>query len=90
MASAIQVLFVVGVYIAVPAVLVVGWVRWARQRRIGRTWLSLAGFSLATASALLAVESMAYAGMIGGFRYYDPTLLRIFRWGVLLSLAGCL
>lgn len=27
-------------------------------------------------------------GMIGGFRYYDPTLLRIYRWGVLLSLAG--
>ena len=62
--------------------------RWARRRQIGRTWPSLTGFSLGTASALLAIGSMVYAGIIGGFRYYDPSLLRIFRWGLLLSLAG--
>jgi hypothetical protein len=88
MSFVLQMLFVLGVYVAVPAVLVVGWVRWARRRQIGRTWPSLTGFSLGTASALLAVGSMVYARMIGGFRYYDPTLLRIYRWGLLLSLAG--
>lgn len=77
---AVGIIFVLGVYVAVPVVLVMGWVRWVRYGQIGRTWPSLAGFSLGTASALLAVGSMVYAGMIGGFRYYDPTLLRIYRW----------
>jgi hypothetical protein len=50
--------------------------------------LSLAGFLFATASGLLAVSSVAYSFGIGGFRYYDPHLLKIFRCGILLSLAG--
>jgi hypothetical protein len=45
------------------------------------------GFILATASALLAVLTTGYA-QIHHFPYYDPLLLRIFRWGVLLSLCG--
>ena len=45
------------------------WVRWARRRQIGRTWPSLTGFSMGTASAMLAIGAMVYAGMIGGFRY---------------------
>lgn len=88
MSYLLPILFALGVYVALPAVLVAGWVRWARRRQIGRTWPSLTGFSLGTASAMLAIGAMVYAGMIGGFRYYDPTLLRIYRWGVLLSLAG--
>jgi hypothetical protein len=80
MSYVLPILFALGVYVALPAVLVAGWVRWARRRQIGRTWPSLTGFSLGTASALLAIGSMVYAGMIGGFRYYDLTLLRIFRW----------
>ena len=47
----------------------------------------LAGFVLATASALLAVSTIAYA-QIHHFPYYDPLLLRIFRTGALLSLGG--
>jgi hypothetical protein len=31
-----------------------------------------------------------YTVAIHGFAYYDPVLLRIFRWGILLSLAGFL
>jgi hypothetical protein len=46
------------------------------------------GFVLATASAVLAVSTVIYAHHIGGFPYYDPRLLRIYRWGALLSLTG--
>jgi hypothetical protein len=48
---------------------------------------SLLGFILATASAVLAVSSIAYA-QVHHFSYYDPLLLRIFAWGALLSIAG--
>jgi hypothetical protein len=50
--------------------------------------LSLVGFAFAIASGLLAVSSMLYARAIGGFPFYDPLLLRIFRWGFLLSFVG--
>lgn len=50
--------------------------------------LSLIGFALATASGLLAVSSVVWAHAIGGFPYYDPRLLRMYRWGGLLSLSG--
>jgi hypothetical protein len=44
-------------------------------------------FVLATASAALAVSSILFA-QFHHFPYYDPLLLRIFRTGTLLSLAG--
>jgi hypothetical protein len=50
----------------------------------------LIGFSLATASALLAISSVIYSKMIGGYPYYDPRLLKIYACGLLLSLAGIL
>ena len=50
--------------------------------------LSLIGFVLATASGLLALSSVVYAHVIGGFPYYDPRLLRIYAWGGVLSLSG--
>jgi len=39
-------------------------------------------------SALLAVGSVLYAMAAGGFRYSDPKLLVIYRFGILLSLGG--
>jgi|SRR5215831_4146547 len=51
--------------------------------------LPLVGFSFATASAALAVSSIAYAH-VHHFGLYDPLLLRIFRWGFLLSMTGIL
>jgi hypothetical protein len=86
----VPILFVVGSYIALPAIMISGWVRWAK-RRTPRTLsgiFSLTGFILGTTSGLLAISSILYALMIGGFPYYDPFLLRIYRWGGLLSLAG--
>jgi hypothetical protein len=76
--------------IPILIVLIWGWLRWAThsQPRTLYSTLSLIGFALATASGLLAITSMLYAYATGGFRYYDPMLLRIFRWGGLLSIAG--
>jgi hypothetical protein len=76
-------------FLVSPVMLVWGWVRWVKLPRPGTivSVLSLIGFILATASALLAVLTTAYA-QIHHFPYYDPLLLRIFRWGVLLSLCG--
>jgi hypothetical protein len=39
---------------------------------------------------VLAISSLIYAHLIGGFPFYDPRLMRIFRWGALLSLMGFL
>jgi hypothetical protein len=52
--------------------------------------LSFAGFTLSTASALLAVASAIYGHFIGGFPYYDPRLLKIYFWGLIVSLAALL
>jgi|SRR5271169_667585 len=88
--SVVLVLFVVGVYVALPAVMTWGWVRWWKrtQPRTPFSILSLIGFTLATASGLLAISAMLYARAVGGLPFYDPLLLRIYRWGALLSLSG--
>ena len=76
-------------YVLAPVTLIWGWVRWVRLPKIktATSLLSLAGFGLASASALLALLSAAYA-QVHVFRFYDPELMRIFRWGFLLSTAG--
>ena len=88
-----QVLFGVLVaagYFVLPVALIWGWARWTHlaKPRTAASVLSLAGFVLATASALLAVSSIAYAQAIHGYRFYDPGVMRIFRWGFLLSLGA--
>jgi hypothetical protein len=77
-------------YLVSPIVLIWGWGRWIRQPKLWTmlSMLSLTGFVLATASALVAVSSIACAQVIHGFRFYDPLLMRIFRCGVLLSLGA--
>jgi hypothetical protein len=52
--------------------------------------LSLAGFVLALASQMLDLASVAYAREIGGFAYYAPELMRIYRRGTILALSGLL
>lgn len=85
----IAILAVLG-WIVAPVLLIWGWVRWVRQPKkwIFTSILSTVGFLLASASALVAVSMMAYARFIHSFGYYDPSLLRIFRIGIFLSLAG--
>src|SRR5215472_8305851 len=92
----VLVAYVICVYFGLPAVIIAGWIHWAKRRGSMTLWsqLSLVAFGLATSSALLALGSIIYAHTIGGFPFYDPRLLRIYRWGGLLSLvaigvAGC-
>ena len=89
--ESIIVILGISMYIAMPVVLVLGWVRWSRctKPRTVFSTLSLIGFTLATTSGLLAIVTIFYAFAIG-FPYYDPLLLRIYRWGLLLSLSGFL
>src|SRR5204863_8909304 len=88
--SVLVVLVAVGFYLGLPVLTIEGWVRWFRrtQPRTLPSILSLIGLTLATASGLLAVSSVLYANAIGGFPFYDPRLLRMYRWGGLLSLSG--
>ena len=78
------------IYLALLLAIVAGWIGWARRRTSETPFslLSLVAFGLCTCSALLAVSSVAYAHVIGGFPFYDPRLLRIYRWGTLLSVCG--
>ncbi len=88
--SVVIVLLGIGMYIVLPAVMVWGWMRWAKntKQRTLFSALSLTGFVFATASGLLAIWSILYAHVIGGFPFYDSRLLRIYRWGFLLALSG--
>lgn len=85
-------LFVVAavLFVGLPAMFLWGWVRWARRAKAVRPLplLSLTGFSLATVSGLVALAGIVYAHAIGGFPFWDPRLLRIYRWGFFLSLGG--
>ncbi|NDQ57057.1 MAG: hypothetical protein GZ088_08290 [Acidipila sp.] len=85
-----MVLSVAAIYIALPTAIISGWVRWLKRRqpRTPFSVSSVIGLALATASGLLATASVLYAHAIGGFTFYDPLLLRIYRWGALLSLSG--
>jgi hypothetical protein len=81
------IVFVIAVYAVLPAAIIIGCIRWVRGRA-PETWLSrlsLLAFGLATCSGLLALISVIYAHAIGGFPYYDPRLLRFYRWGGILA-----
>jgi hypothetical protein len=76
--------------LALPVVMVWGWVRWKRREK-PVTWfsiLSLIGLALATVSESLAISTVIYARVSGGFEYYDPVLMKIYAWGTLLSVTG--
>lgn len=82
--------FAIVVYAVLPAAIILGWIRWVR-RRAQATWLSrlsLPAFGLATVSGIVALISVIYAHAIGGFPYYDPRLLRFYRWGGILADVG--
>lgn len=67
-----------------------GWRSWIRRRpehlSVGMK-CSLAGFVSASASAALEIGSGTYA-QFRSFSFEDPTLLRIYRWGLLLAFLG--
>jgi hypothetical protein len=78
-------------YLVTPVMLIWGWARWTRSPK-PKTFtfiLSLSAFVLATCSALLAVSTHVYAHF-HPFDFYDPVLMRIYRWGTVLSLGAVL
>jgi hypothetical protein len=86
----IPILFVIGLYFGLPAVMSAGWVRWAKStvpRNLSGT-LSLTSFIFSTSSGLLAASAALYARLIRSFPYYDPLLLKVFGWGGFLSLVA--
>ena len=72
-----------------PVILVVGWRRWVKHRHLETmpSILSFVSLAVATGSAALGVFTIAYA-QVHHFSFYDPTLMKIMKWGVLLSLAA--
>ena len=89
--SVLVVVAAVGFYIGLPVLLIWGWVGWfgRTQPRTLSSILSVIGFALATASGLLAVSSvLGRTRRGGGFPYYDRLLMKIYAWGVMLSLSG--
>ena len=86
----IAVAFLKAACVVVPMIMIWGWLRWLKRPKASSVTarLSLVAFALATLSILLAIASLLYALAIGGFPYYDPRLLKIFRVGKILSLVG--
>jgi|SRR5580658_8749462 hypothetical protein len=74
-------------YVLTPFCIIWTWVRFIRHSRLRdrSSWPSITALMLTTCSALLALAALAFSGATGGFAYYDPRLLRIFRIGLLLS-----
>jgi hypothetical protein len=84
------VLVALTLFVGTPALLIWGWTRWpcrTRPLRVASVF-SWIGLALATASALIYLRSASYAVVIGGFPFYDPVLMRIYRTGSLLSLVA--
>jgi hypothetical protein len=90
MAIRLVILFIVSTDILLLPAIIWGWIRWIKQEKPRSliSYLAAVDFAFATASALLAVSAIIYANHIGGFPFYDPRLLRIYRWGAVLSLTG--
>ena len=79
--------FVLLSYLLIPAGIVWGWVRYfAKPTKLTMAFaFSLIGFGLTTASAMLVAGAAVYSGMVGGFQFYDPRLIKVFRVGALLT-----
>lgn len=77
-------------YAVVPVAAFTGLRRCIRARTELK-WIfrpSLIGFGFGLAAVLLVPIAIAWGAGKGGFRYYDPALMRFFGIGLLLSLGG--
>jgi hypothetical protein len=77
--------------------LILFWAVWLWARSTPRistpawpSYVALAATAFVSLSVLLWDVSLLGARVIGGFPFYDPVLLRFYRWGFLTSLAGLL
>ena len=89
--SSALVFIILGVlgYLVSPVALILGWNEWVKapKPKTISSIVSLVGFILASCSALLAVLTIAYAN-VHHFGFYNPVLMRIFAFGILLSASG--
>jgi len=88
MAGLIILLVVVGLVVSTAAVLSnlkrgVANSGWRSRAQLG-AWV------MACSSALLFLGTVLYVKVNGGFAYYDPTLMRVYRYGAVAALAGVL
>jgi uncharacterized membrane protein len=84
-------IFVIAVLGGIAAWVIWGWASRTRRRSEAFSPLalfSLIGFSLASLSALLRIATGVYAQFTDGFPFNDPTLLRIYVCGLLLTTLG--
>ena len=90
MVTVILVLIEIGFYVAVPAGLVWGWIRLLRNRQSPISFFapSLAAFACGTASAVLAIGATLFSSEMSGISGPDPSMLRLYRMGAILSLLG--
>jgi hypothetical protein len=94
MGTFIFVTYIIVVLIALPCMTIWGWIRWwrAKKPRSLPYWLSLAGFSSATLSELVAIFWIAYSHTVGGVSFADSRPARIygatFVCSGLLSVSG--
>jgi len=86
MEAVILLSLVILVLVATPIAFIWGWTLWLmrREQRDRSASLSFAGFLFATAAALLAGATLAYAGSIG-FPCFDPRLIEMERCGLALG-----
>ena len=77
-------------YIVAPVTLISAWIRWISQPRhwSATSVCSFASLVLATASGMVAISSVVWAQAIGGFGWYDPRLMKMMAWGLLLSVSA--
>jgi hypothetical protein len=76
--------------LVIPPLLLWGWIRWMKSASplTVATTLSLIGFSFATASALLVLFAHLFARFVRSFPAHDPTLMKLYSSGCLLSSLG--
>jgi hypothetical protein len=82
------------IFLGLPLLILI-WAIWRRAHNsprlvtpLWRSYVGVVAIGLAGLSSLLWLISLVWARVIGGFPYYDPVLLRFYRWGFLTASAG--
>jgi hypothetical protein len=88
--NALFIVVVAWVAVALPAVMVWGWVRWAKSASARTLFsrLSMIGFVLANISVLLALSSLFFAHTMGSSPIQNSLLLKLSSAGLMLAALG--
>ena len=88
----LMILMALVAFVGTPGGIIWGWLAWRKEssRSEFSARMSFVGFLMANASVCVGLVGVVYAGVIGGFPYYDLRLMRFIAVGSLLALAGLL